>query len=345
MTNIEHPPETSTALDGVDLLAAASAWRRGGRAAALATVVNTWGSSPRPVGSLLAVDEAGHMIGSVSGGCVEAAVVSEAMDSIRDGKPRLLSFGVSDEQAWDVGLACGGQIRILVQRLDDELLGLIEQVQTSLAAHRPIALAMQLDGSERRLIEPGAGSALAEAAAEAVRADRSQTSEIGGEEWFIQLFSPPLRLVVVGAVHITQLLAPMARLAGYSVTVIDPRQAFATEARFPGIELLHQWPDKALTKLIPDIRTAVVTLTHDPKLDDPGLAAALRSECFYIGALGSRRTHTKRLERLAAEGFAPTELERICGPAGLDIGARSPGEIAVSVLAQVTQALRKRPGA
>jgi xanthine dehydrogenase accessory factor len=329
-------------LEGTALLATAAAWRRTGRQVMLATVVNTWGSAPRPVGSMLAVDDGGHMLGSVSGGCVEAAVVSEAMDAIKDGKPRLLAFGVSDEQAWDVGLACGGQIRVLLQHLDDELLDIIERVRTSLDAHRPFTLALRLSDGARRGVEPGAGSVLTQAAAEAVRADRGQTLEWEGSEWFVQIFTPPLRLLVVGAVHIAQLLAPMAGLAGYGVTVIDPRRAFATEARFPGTELVHHWPDKAMAELTPDIRTAVVTLTHDAKLDDPAIAAALRSDAFYIGALGSRRTHAKRLERLTAEGFSPAQLDRVCGPAGLDIGARSPGEIAVSVLAQMTQALRKR---
>lgn len=347
MSEPNPSPATTPPPDSAAVLASAADWRRAGRGVGLATVVSTWGSSPRPVGSMLAVDETGHIIGSVSGGCVEGAVVEEALAAIADGRPRLLSFGVSDAEAWAVGLACGGEVRIFVERLDAApgngmSLESVESIQAALAAKRPAALAIRLGDGQQRFVEPGAGSALAEAAAAAITTDRGQLLEQAGEEWFVQVFNPPLRLLIVGAVHIAQVLAPMARLLGYEVTVVDPRTAFASEARFPGTELVHQWPDRALAALTPDLRTAVVTLSHDPKLDDPGLSAALASEAFYIGALGSRRTHARRLERLTEAGFDPVQLARIHGPAGLDIGARSPGEIALSVLAQMTQALRKR---
>jgi len=179
----------------------------------------------------------------------------------------------------------------------------------------------------------------------AVRADRSTTLEAGAKGVFVNVFNPPLRLVVVGAVHIAQALVPMAALAGYAVTVVDPRRAFATDERFPGVTISEDWPDEALDRLAPDPRTAVVTLTHDPKLDDPALIVALASPAFYIGALGSTRTHAKRLERLAAEGVEASAFARIHGPAGLPLGARSPAEIAVSIVAQMTQALRQGDGA
>jgi xanthine dehydrogenase accessory factor len=156
---------------------------------------------------------------------------------------------------------------------------------------------------------------------------------------FIEVFNPPLRLILVGAVHIAQKLAPMARLADYEVTVVDPRRAFATDSRFPSVDLRHDWPDDALKALDPDRRTAVITLTHDPKLDDPALVQALNSPCFYIGALGSTRTHAKRLERLAQEGFSEVQLERIHGPLGLPLGGRAPAEIALAAMAQMTQVL------
>jgi xanthine dehydrogenase accessory factor len=218
----------------------------------------------------------------------------------------------------------------------------IDVLQQALTSRRPIVLATRLSDGERHVVEPGSGSPLSEAAAAALAADRSHTLDWEGEEWFLQVFSPSLRLFVIGAVHIAQVLAPMARLAGYAVTVIDPRGAFATAARFPDTELVQQWPDRALAGLRPDARSAVVTLTHDSKLDEPALRTALASEAFYIGALGSRRTHGRRLERLAAEGADPERLARIHGPVGLDIGARSPGEIAVSILAQMTQVLRQK---
>jgi xanthine dehydrogenase accessory factor len=172
--------------------------------------------------------------------------------------------------------------------------------------------------------------------------DRSGEIEIGNRRLFVHVHNPPARLMIVGAVHISQSLAPMAVLAGYQVTVIDPRRSFASELRFPGTDLRHDWPDEALDALKPDRRSAVVTLTHDPKLDDPALDSALRSPAFYIGALGSRKTHAARLERLTASGFTADDVARIHGPAGLDIGAKSPAEIAVSVMAQMTAALRQR---
>jgi xanthine dehydrogenase accessory factor len=176
----------------------------------------------------------------------------------------------------------------------------------------------------------------------AIREDRNAEFELDGKKCFVQVHNPAPRLIIIGAVHISQALAPMAALAGYAVTVVDPRRAFATEDRFPGVTLSGDWPDEAMEKLKPDVRTAVVTLTHDPKLDDPALSAALRSPSFYIGALGSKKTHGARLGRLTKAGFTEGDLARIHGPAGLDIGAKSPAEIAVSVLAQLTAARRNR---
>jgi xanthine dehydrogenase accessory factor len=181
---------------------------------------------------------------------------------------------------------------------------------------------------------------VAEAAATALRRDQSMPADTSRGRAFLQVFNPPLRLLIIGAVHIAQALAPMAALAGYQVTVIDPRRAFATDSRFPDVAMTGDWPDDAMTALAPDRRTAVVALTHDPKLDDPGLEVALRSEAFYIAALGSRRTHAGRLERLRGLGLDEATLARIHGPAGIDIGAVSPAEIAISVLAELTRALR-----
>ena len=178
------------------------------------------------------------------------------------------------------------------------------------------------------------------ASLEAARADKSGPAEIEGRNWFLGVYNPPLDLVIIGAVHIAQPLAQMAALAGYGVRVIDPRTAFATTERFPGVELSHDWADDALAKRPLGPRSAVVALTHDPKLDDPALVAALRSNCFYIGALGSKKTHAGRLSRLKAQGFSEDDLKRIHGPVGLVIGARSPPEIAISIMAEMTLRLR-----
>ncbi|MCW5749924.1 MAG: XdhC family protein [Alphaproteobacteria bacterium] len=224
-----------------------------------------------------------------------------------------------------------------------------EQLQADRTAKVPVVLAKNLrTGAETLLYLQGKKGArgwphqVAEAARAALLADRSTTIETAEGPVFLNVFNPPLRMIVIGAVHISQSLAPMAALAGYDVSVVDPRRAFATGERFPGVHLSHAWPDEAMAAFAPDLRTAVVTLTHDPKLDDPALAAALRSDAFYIGALGSIRTHARRLDRLRTAGFPEHELSRIQGPAGLDIGARSPAEIAVSILAQATERLRKR---
>ena len=212
---------------------------------------------------------------------------------------------------------------------------------------RSVALATELKSGRQLLLDGGRAEgdlALDEAALglmrEALRADRNRMIEGPGGRVFVQVFSPPRRCFVVGAVHIAQPLVQMLSLADYQAIVIDPRQSFATEARFPAFELSTEWPDEALERLKPDHRSAVVTLTHDPKLDDPALAVALRSECFYIGALGSKRTHAARCGRLREMGFSDAELARIHGPIGLSIGAVSPAEIAVSILAQITQVLR-----
>jgi xanthine dehydrogenase accessory factor len=316
-----------------DMPERALAWYRAGHGAALATVVETWGSAPRPAGAQMAVSGDGQIAGSVSGGCVEGAVVFEAQAAMADGRSRVLTFGVSDDEAFAVGLACGGTIRVLVEPVGGAL---PEPVLAALvdgrAARRPVAVVSPLSGGTARLAEPGDH-------AERFRADRSGVEP--DSETFVAIHNPPLRMAVVGAGHIAQALAPVARLAGWDVTLVDPRESFASEARFPGFPLVHDWPDAALAVHGLDGRVAVVTLTHDPKLDDPAIVAALRGGVLYLGCLGSPRTHGKRVERLHALGFTDADIARIHAPVGLDIGAKSPGEIAVSILAQVTQVLRQ----
>ena len=311
-------------------------WHRSGQGAVLATVLETWGSAPRQAGSQLAISGAGEMMGSVSGGCVEGAVVVEALEALAQGCPRVLSFGVADETAFEVGLACGGTIRVLVEPVGDAPTALPEillrDIVAARAARRPVACVTDTQTWQRALAGPDDA-----ALAPRFRADRSGSDEAGR---MVTLYNPPLRLVVVGAVHIAQALVPMARLAGYDPYLVDPRAAFASASRFPGEEISPDWPDEALDALGLDARTAVVTLTHDSKLDDPALLAALRSGAFYIGALGSTRTHARRLERLRAAGVPEEAIARIHAPVGLNLGARTPAEIAVATLAQITLALR-----
>ncbi|MGI3185537.1 XdhC family protein [Nioella aestuarii] len=312
-------------------------WHRRGKGAALATVIETWGSAPRPVGSQLVVSGEGEMEGSVSGGCVEGAVVIESIDCLEGGTATVLEFGVADEQAFAVGLACGGRIRVLVEPVGRVIpVEMLEALVDARAAREQVAYVVNPDSGARRLVT-GGGDALEAEINERFRKDKS-----GFEgDWFIGIHNPPLRMAIVGAVHIAQALVPMARLAGYDPVVIDPRPAFGAEARFPGETLIEDWPDEALAGYGLDPRTAVVTLTHDPKLDDPAIKAALGSDCFYLGCLGSTRTHAKRIERLKDAGFSDAQITRIHGPVGLDIGAQGPAEIAISIMAEITTRLRK----
>ncbi|MDK3016261.1 XdhC family protein [Pseudodonghicola flavimaris] len=309
----------------------ALAWHRAGAGAALATVVETWGSAPRRIGAQLAISGDGRIEGSVSGGCVEGAVIVEAQDALAAGEHRLLTFGVSDEDAFAVGLACGGTIRVLVEPVGAVLPeALLADLVAARAAREPVAYEVNLQTGGRRLLR--------DSYPDRMRLDRSGFEEDG--ETFVAVHNPPLRLIVVGAVHIAQALVPMARIAGYDPAVIDPRETFASSERFPDTVLSHEWPDEAVAALGLDSRTALVLLTHDPKLDDPALEAGLRARCFYIGALGSTRTHAKRVARMQAAGFDDEQIGRIHGPVGLDIGAASPAEIAVSILAEMTAVLR-----
>ncbi|WP_027243652.1 XdhC family protein [Leisingera daeponensis] len=310
-------------------------WHRSGAGAALATVVQTWGSAPRRTGAQLAVSGDGRIEGSVSGGCVEGAVVVEAQEALADGKHRLLEFGVSDTDAFAVGLACGGTIKVLVEPIGAALpADLLAELVEARASRAPVAYEVNLATGARRLARGEYKDRM--------RMDRSGLEDDG--ETFVAVHNPPLRLVVVGAVHIAQALVPMARIAGYDPVIIDPRAAFASAERFPGEALMDDWPDEAVQKLGLDSRTALVLLTHDPKLDDPALQAALAADVFYIGALGSKKTHAARAARMQEAGFTEDQISRIHGPIGLDIGAAGPAEIAVSILAEMTAVLRgKQP--
>ena len=328
-----------------DPLLQASAWLAAGDRVALATVIKTWGSAPRSAGSQMCINESREFVGSVSGGCVEGAVIQEAEALLASGGRKTLTFGVTDDQAWEVGLACGGQIQIFVEALVEPRW--LEELLETRAGGRPLVAALNLESGDRTLLtselegatEAGEGGLLSEARIR-VRLDRSELWAGPDGDRFLQVFNPPVRVLVVGAVHIAQPLSAMVREAGLDVVVIDPREAFATEARFPGTEFRRAWPAEALDEIGIDHRTAIVTVTHDPKLDDPALQAALRSPAFYIGALGSRRTHAKRLARLHEAGFTDDDVARIHSPVGLDIGARTPGEIAASVLAEIIRVLR-----
>lgn len=298
--------------DNDSVLTAAAQWA--GAPMALATVVSTWGSAPRPRGSHMIVHQDGRFAGSVSGGCVEADILAAAAEVIAGAPARLNHYGVADAAAWEVGLPCGGEIDVLVQPVaaqgfPPELFGAIAEARAR---------------GERLRVTTDLASG------------QSSVGEAAGA--FVNVYDPPHRLLIIGAVQIAQALSGLARELGISVTVIDPRARFLTEERFPGVSLDDRWPDEAIAALKPDPATAVVTLSHDIKIDDPALTAALASPAAYIGALGSRRSHAARVERLAAAGVSGEALARIDAPVGLDIGAVGPAEIALSIAAAMVAA-------
>lgn len=317
-----------------------------GRRVALATVIRTWGSAPRRAGSHMAIDEDGGFTGSVSGGCVEAEVVRAAREVAASGAPRVLEFTVSDTDAWQVGLACGGQMQVYVERCAPT--PVYAALRAARAARQAVALLTRTSDGAQALV--GAGETSGTLALSAAVVEEARTRLARGDSGvlasdpalFVRCHVPPPRLFIIGAVHIAEALHAVARVAGFEVSVIDPRAAFAASQHFASIGVVDEWPDAALRRLAPDAGSAVVALTHDPKLDDPALAVALRSPAFYVGALGSRRTHAQRLERLAAQGLA-AEAQRIHAPVGLDLGGRSAGEIAVAIMAEIIQ-VRARPG-
>lgn len=326
------------------ILPTALAWCKEGRRVALATVIQTWGSAPRPVGSQLLIDADGNFLGSVSGGCVEGAVIAEAPEVLASAKPKLLEFGIEDSAAWKVGLTCGGTIRIFLEPLEanrGEADDVLRELADNIGARRKVALVTELATGARRIAHvPDDLGPLAAALGDAFLRGRSAVLEEGDGEIFVKMFSPATRLVVIGAVHIAQPLVPMARALGWESIIVDPREAFATEDRFGDTTIVREWPDEALLAIGLDDSTAVVVLSHDKKIDDPALIAALRSDAFYVGALGSKKTHAKRVERLVVAGVSAADIARIHAPIGLDIGALDAAEIALSIIAEITATQR-----
>lgn len=338
-----------------DILPDLDRWRSQNQPIALATVIQTWGSAPRGVGAKMALTANGEMAGSVSGGCVEGAVMQSGLDVLKTGQPQLLHFGVADETAWEVGLACGGTIEVFVQTLDPKF---YEAIHVALNEDRPVATVTvirspkDLLGHQLLLSDDGqhVGSlsseldeaALAEARAALAegKSRRFVVPESGVEpiELFIEVLLPAPKLIVIGGVHIALALVALAKTLDYRTVVVDPRKAFGSEARFPTSRvdrLIQAWPDEALTEIGLTRSTAVATLTHDPKLDDPALKIALPSPAFYVGALGSRQTQARRRERLLAQGLTESQVARLRGPIGLNLGARTPEEIALSIIGEV----------
>ena len=292
----------------------ASNWENTGTEMALAIVLKTWGSSPRQPGSMMLIREDGHLVGSVSGGCVEGAVIVGSRQIMKENKTEVMEFGVADEDAWSVGLSCGGKISVFVcprNRIEE---GLFQKLCNVKNSRESIILECDTQKGSISIIN-----------------DKATENE---NVFNIKVTAKP-RLLIVGAVHISQHLIPMAKEAGFDVLLIDPRSHFGTNERFPEVEVSNDWPDEALKKVKLSDKDCLVTLTHDPKIDDPALQIALASPLFSICCLGSKRTHAARKNRLLNSGITEQQFDRIHGPAGLDINAKTPAEIAVSILAEL----------
>ena len=300
-----------------EILSELNEWTEAGEQIALATVIETWGSSPRPLGSKMAVTRSGKMAGSVSNGCIEGAVFEEAQKVLKSGQAKIAAFGVADETAFEVGLACGGHIEVFVQPLSEthrRLIGMLNR-------NEPATLVTNLESGDAELVDGTRGSELP-------RRDGAL---------FVEPFRRLPHMVIIGAIHIAIPLHRLAKLMGYRVTVIDARAKFASADRFPEAdEIVVAWPDEAMRSITVDSSTYVVILTHDPKFDLPALRAVLGKEAGYIGAIGSRKTNQNRFNALRREGFTDEQLSRVHGPIGLDLGSRGADETALGILAEVT---------
>lgn len=347
-----------------ELVQALEGWRAEGVGVGRAVVVRTFGSSPRPAGAALLVTDDRRIAGSVSGGCVEGAAAEAVLAARKDGRQRVVRYGISDEQAWDVGLACGGTIDVLISpavpaaaeaaaRDARDGRGGGRAVVTRLPADAPSAVPgphkpgpgetasepLTVDADGRlvgTLADVHADEALVEAARASLLAGHSRTVEIAGTQLFIEAYPARARLVVVGAVEIARTLVRLARELGYETVVIDGRAAFATRDRFPEADrLVLGWPDEVMDEIELGPADAVAILTHDVKFDEPAIIAALARGCRYVGAVGSRRTQAERRSRLLAAGVSPADLDRVHGPIGLDLGGRLPAETALAILAEI----------
>jgi xanthine dehydrogenase accessory factor len=343
-----------------DILSDVTQWIYQNEPVVLATVVQTWGSSPRGVGAKMAFTSSGEIAGSVSGGCVEGAVYESGLQTLKTQQSQLLHFGVADETAFEVGLACGGKIDVFVRPLKPDF---FHTLHTEIVAQQAVAIVsvlegpLDLTGKEVLFTEAGEvagtlGGGLDEGAAQfafrALQEEQSQTFTLQTATGdllllFTDVILPPPTLVMVGGVHITIALSAIAQALGYRTIVVDPRRLFGSQARFPHVDqLIQEWPQDAFSKIILTRSTCVAMLTHDPKIDDPALKIVLDSPVFYIGALGSRKTQENRRQRLLADGLSPAQLDRIHGPVGIDLGAKTPEEIALSVMAEIISVRRGR---
>lgn len=335
-----------------DILANVEQWIDTGETIALATVIQTWGSAPRRIGSHMAFTSSGKIAGSVSGGCVENAVIEAGYEVLKSNYPQLLHFGVADETAWGVGLACGGSIDVFVQPLDAQIFHEIKSVINNEASANHVTviggadelLGKQVLIQDNQIAFGSLGNEI-DSRVLNLSPEISVPQQLIIEETkiFINVIQPAPTLIIVGGVHIAIALASLAKTLGYRTILIDPRKAWANETRFPNVDkLIQSWIDDAFQQIKINSSTAIAVLTHDPKIDDPAIKLALNSSAFYVGALGSKNTNAKRRERLLNGGVSESQVNKIHAPIGLDIGAQNPEEIALAVMSQIVQIFRKQ---
>ena len=320
-----------------DLLKIGAAWLEDNQSFASATVISTWGSAPRDVGAFMLVDGDGQFLGSVSGGCVENAVVESALASMRTREPCLVEFGVSDDDVLSIGLACGGQIQVLIEPSVGSERHWIGYAYQAIHDRNVSTLMRELDVTN--LDRPIVG-------AEWLQASHLDFGRKTGldidHSVFLQTFRPERRAIIIGGVHIAQALVTGLQSLEFDVLVVDPREVWANAERFPTCTIINQWPDDALTDIGIDSETAIIALTHDPKFDDPALQLALISSAFYVGALGGTKSANSRRLRLLENGLTDLEIDRLQSPVGLSIGAKGPSEITVSILAELISTYRSK---
>jgi xanthine dehydrogenase accessory factor len=321
-----------------DALAALDAWRRAERDAALATVVRVSGSTPRPPGARLAISETSEIAGSVSGGCVEGAVIEEALAALRDGRPRLLHYGISDEMALEVGLICGGEIDVLVEPVRGEVATLLAHLVELVREEVPVARVADLQAGTRGVLSADHAWGAVDQEAVGQILDAGEARLLADERTFVDVVLPAPRAWIVGAGHVAEHLVAILPRAGFRPLVIDPRRLFAEQNRFGEAEVIAAWPDRALERARSG--DAVLVLSHDPKIDEPALLTALRVGVGYVGAIGSRKAQADRAARLRRAGLSDTELARLHAPIGLDLGGREPGEIALAIAAELVATRR-----
>lgn len=313
-------------------------WLESGIEFGKATVIETWGSSPRPIGSAMIVNQKNQILGSVSGGCIESFVFGKLLETIKNKKHSILEFGVTNSQAWEVGLTCGGKIKLLLEHISEKELNEIKNINMSLSKDPGMVIATRIKDGKKlcfNTLPKDASKGFNSISETVIKKRQSKLIKIDNDDWFFKSYHSKINLIIIGAVHISESLINIAKIVGFETILIDPRNYFDIKKFDKEVKIYNDWPDEALKKIRLSNNCAIVTLTHDPKLDDPAIEYSLKSKAFYIGCLGSIKTHQSRKKRLAKKGFSKAQIDSLFGPVGLEISAKTPAEIACSIISEI----------